>query len=236
MKTWTTGNGITITRVLEGRSNVFLVEGKATRILVDTCTAKYRKKLDSRLKAMGISTIDYLVLTHAHFDHASNAAFIKSEYNARVLIHCDESAFLEKGENVRPRGTNPFIDAIVRPLGKLYMRSARYEPCTPDVMADESFVFQGEDQLIRIVHTPGHTQGSVSLIVDNEIAITGDAMFGVFPNRIMPPFGNDIKEIVISWGRLLDSGCRIFLPSHGSERTMAVVERNFSAFKNKMLI
>ena len=77
MKSWTTKNGYKITRILAGRSNVFLVEGKGKNILVDTSPGYKRSKLYSILQEMGISNLDYLILTHTHFDHAANAARVR---------------------------------------------------------------------------------------------------------------------------------------------------------------
>ena len=67
-----------------------------------------------------------------------------------------------------------------------------------------------------ILHTPGHSPGSQSIIVDNEIALVGDAMFGVFPGSIFPPFADNEEELITSWGKLIQTGCRLFLPSHGT--------------------
>jgi glyoxylase-like metal-dependent hydrolase (beta-lactamase superfamily II) len=69
---------------------------------------------------------------------------------------------------------------------------------------------------IELMHTPGHTKGCLSVIVDNELAIVGDAMFGVFPGSIFPPYGNDVRQMVESWEKLLETSCRLFIPAHGS--------------------
>ena len=70
-----------------------------------------------------------------------------------------------------------------------------------------------------IMHTPGHTSGSVSVIIDDEIALVGDTMFGIFRSSVFPPFADNIPELIRSWKSLLETECSLFLPSHGREKT-----------------
>lgn len=67
-----------------------------------------------------------------------------------------------------------------------------------------------------LIHTPGHTAGSMSLIVDNEIALVGDAMFGVFNWSVFPSFADDILVFEKSWGKLAKTGCKMYLPGYGT--------------------
>ena len=233
MKILTTEGGTKVINLLSGRSNVFLICKGEFIILVDTGPGSYRKKLDSLLKKLNIARIDYLVLTHSHYDHAENASFIKETYRARVIINQEEVSFLERGENIVPKGTNPFSGALIRIFSLVFVRLARYEPCVPDISTGALYEFNEPGLNVHIIHTPGHTQGSMSVIVDNEIAIVGDAMFGIFRDKIMPPFGNDKDQMVRSWGTLLETGCRIFLPSHGGPRSRDMVERNYNKESGK---
>jgi hypothetical protein len=56
----------------------------------------------------------------------------------------------------------------------------------------------------------------MSLIVDNEIALVGDVMFGVFNWSVFPPFADDVPTLEKSWGKLAKSGCKMYLPGHGT--------------------
>lgn len=64
--------------------------------------------------------------------------------------------------------------------------------------------------------------------MDNEIAIVGDAMFGVFNNSVSPPYADDTEKMIESWGKLLNSGCNIFLPGHGKAIKRSLLEKEFT--------
>jgi hydroxyacylglutathione hydrolase len=227
LKSWTTRNGLKIYRVLGGRSNVFLLTNGMKNILVDTSAQFMKNALIENLRKLNIHQIDYLVLTHSHFDHAANAAFVKDWYDAKIIIHKNESHNLETGKNIVPAGTGPFSKLIVRFLASKYMMKLDYEPCKPDILVDETFDFKEMGFGAYLLHTPGHTPGSMSLIINHEIALVGDAMVGTFPNSCYPPFALDTDEVVKSWGKLLDTGCRWFMPSHGSARSRELVEKEY---------
>jgi hydroxyacylglutathione hydrolase len=227
MKTWTTSNGYKVVRLLAGRSNVFYVEGSGKNILIDTSPGYRWNILEKRLAEHGIKNIDYLILTHTHFDHAANARRIKEKFNAMVIVHKDETNYLASGENILPVGTNPFSRLLVRLLAKQFVAIAKYDQCQPDITVDTITDLKDAGLRLKIIHTPGHTTGSVSVIVDDEIALTGDAMFGIFFRSIYPPFASDTVQMIESWGKLLKTNAKIFLPSHGSANQRSLVESEF---------
>jgi hydroxyacylglutathione hydrolase len=75
-----------------------------------------------------------------------------------------------------------------------------YQPVQPDILVNERMTLNEFGFNAFVIHTPGHSFGSISVIIDNEIAIVGDAMFGVFRNSVFLPFADDLKQMVISWG------------------------------------
>jgi hydroxyacylglutathione hydrolase len=232
MKTWETKSGCRIFQILSGRSNVFLITNGKKNILIDTSPDYKWNKLDNILIELNIKNIDYLILTHTHFDHAANAYRIKKKYNAQVFVHETEASFLTTGNNIKPKGTN----IITRSLLKLFANSAflrlGYKPCHPDILVNYSLNLKDFGFEAYIIHTPGHTIGSMSIVVDNEVALVGDTMFGVFKWSVFPPFANDVKQIVKSWGVLLDTNCSVFIPSHGSANSRALVQNNYDKRNN----
>jgi glyoxylase-like metal-dependent hydrolase (beta-lactamase superfamily II) len=231
MKTWTTHGGFKVIRILFGRSNVFLVTNGEKNILVDTSPGRVWKKLDKRLKSLHISRVDYLIITHAHYDHAENAHKLKTCYNAQVIAHKIEADDLSSGGNWKVDGTNAFTRFIIKILSKSVAGKMTFESCPTDLLVEDKMDMAGMGFHAYILHTPGHTPGSISLIVDDEIALVGDCMFGVFKGSAFPPFGLDTRQMIESWGKLLDTGCRIFLPSHGTADSRELVQRDYDRRK-----
>lgn len=227
MKTWETKSGYKISRVLAGRSNVFLVAHGGKNILVDTSPGSRWKRLDEKLEDLGVERLKALVLTHSHYDHAGNAARLQKLYGVPVIIHRSEAPFLAAGENIVPKGTRFPGRFLVDCWGKRFSRSIVLDPCRADILVDEGLRLDDLGFNAFILHTPGHSPGSISVIVDDEIAIVGDALFGVFPWSVMPPFAADAREMVASWGKLLQTKCRLFLPAHGSANSREQVLRDY---------
>jgi glyoxylase-like metal-dependent hydrolase (beta-lactamase superfamily II) len=58
-------------------------------------------------------------------------------------------------------------------------------------------------------------------------------MFGVFKNSIFPPYSDDAVKMIESWGKLINSGCSIFLPGHGKEIKRSLLEKEYSEYSRK---
>lgn len=227
MKKWKSKSGYEILRILSGRSNVFVLTNGVSNILIDTSASQLWNSLDRKLSENGIKNIGYLVLTHAHYDHAGNAKRIKDKFNALVIVHSDEAEYLSHGDNVMPQGTNLFTRTLVKNFGERLLAGKKYEPCVPDLIADSVFDLSGFGFSAYLMHTPGHTVGSMCLVVDDEIAIAGDALFGVFRYSAFPPYAQDVRAMLGSWRKLLDTKCRLFLPSHGSAVSRKLLQKDY---------
>ena len=227
MQTWTTKSGCGILRILASRSNVFLLSCRARNILVDTGPRSQWGRLDARLKSLGIDRVDHLILTHSHYDHADNAQRLKHRYGASVIVHRAEARFME-GEGVAvPGGTNAVTRYLVGTLGRV-MAARGVEPCPGDILVDTVYDLGPLGLNAYVLPTPGHSPGSMSVVVDEEIAIVGDAVFGVFKWSVLPPYADDMAGTVESWGRLLETGCGLFLPGHGWAKTRAELEAGYA--------
>jgi glyoxylase-like metal-dependent hydrolase (beta-lactamase superfamily II) len=231
LKTWTTRKGTRIIRVLAGRSNAFLLTNGAKTILVDTGIRMCRTLLMNRLKKRISESPDLLILTHSHFDHAANADWIRQKFGAKVIIHRQEASFLENGSLAGISGTCFLSRLLVKCLISPASLLIKYKPCRFDQLIDEQMSLKDFGFNALILHTPGHTSGSVSIVVDDEIALVGDTMFGIFPGSALPPFAMDVQLLLQSWERLLKTGCAWFLPSHGSDVSRQLVEKEYNKLR-----
>jgi hydroxyacylglutathione hydrolase len=234
MKSWITKTGQKIYQVLGGRCNCFLISYRNRHLLIDTGRENRWKELSKGLDKLGVNdkSLIALILTHSHFDHAENAANIKEKYKTAIIIHKSEADYLQRGDNPVIRGTT-FVTRLITDLlaKKLVLRYIRYKPADYDILVDETYDLNDFGFNGYIIHTPGHSLGSMSVIIENEIAIVGDAMFGVFKGSVFPPFADNPKLMVKSWERSLDTGCSTFLPAHGTGRSKELLQRQYDKYK-----
>jgi hydroxyacylglutathione hydrolase len=87
-----------------------------------------------------------------------------------------------------------------------------------------------------LMNTSGHTIGSMSLIIDDEIAIVGDTMFVVLKWSVFPPYAEDKDLMVKSWGKLLKTKCSEFLPSHGTANSRLLVQKDYDKRIKKIIV
>jgi len=221
MNAWQTVKGTTIHRVIGGRSNVFLISKNSRSMLIDTSTGGNFGRLVKRLRDLPVNTdtLSALILTHVHFDHAANAARIREQYGVRVIVPESEAALLESGRNAPLDGVFPITRFLYKLLnGPAILNRITFKPSRWDIAVKDRRDLGDFGFNAYILPTPGHSVGSQSVIVDDEIAIVGDALFGVFPGSVLPPWAADVDLMVKSWKILLDTGCRLFLPAHGWPR------------------
>jgi glyoxylase-like metal-dependent hydrolase (beta-lactamase superfamily II) len=228
MKTFHTSKGTLIMKIAGGRSNIFLVKTGQEVFLIDTGPAFMRNQLLKRLHKAGINSIDYLILTHTHFDHAANAFAIKKQFGAKVIVHASEAEYLMSGDSPVPAGAVWFTSMLIQWFGKMVQKLVIYPPCQADILVNDELSFSDNESAIRIIHTPGHSSGSMCIIIDNEITLAGDTLIGTIPGRCFPPFVDDIPELYQSWQKLLKTECTIFLPSHGSEVRRSIVAKKLA--------
>ena len=86
----------------------------------------------------------------------------------------------------------------------------------------------------QVVHTPGHTLGSVSVLLETGEAFVGDLAMNAFPLRLgpgLPVLAEDNQKVKESWVRLLDMGAKIIFPAHGKSFSVGVIEKALAKLK-----
>ena len=235
MKTWKTKNGSKIFRILSGRSNAYLILYDNITILVDTGRNTAFGRLNERLNTLNlpIEEISTLILTHTHFDHCQSARKIQEKNGCRIIVSDAAAGYIQKGYTRLPDGTFPITKLISRFGNLIGEIGFGYEPFLPDIFVNGDFALNDGKEDIKIIKTTGHSDDSVSVLVENEIAIVGDLMFGIFRNSIFPPYADNIPEMIESWGKLLNTDCNIFLPGHGREIKRNLLEAEFEKYIRK---
>jgi hydroxyacylglutathione hydrolase len=236
MNSWLTNKGTAIYQILGGRSNVFLLSKNNKFLLIDTSTKNnwnnLEKKIDTFITVN--ETLEALILTHVHFDHAENASKIKNKYKAKIIVHEIESNLLRAGKNALAGGAFPITGFLFNFLnGIRFLDLIHFEPSEFDIAVSDNFHLAGFGFNAYTIHTPGHTSGSTSVIVDDEIAVAGDALFGVFKNSVFSPWASNTELMIKSWKILLDTNCNLYLPSHGASIKRPLLMKQYEKYSPK---
>jgi len=167
-----------------------LVDDDGSVTLVDCGLKRAPARIVAGLRAIGRHPGDVtrIVLTHAHTDHAGGAAEMSARTGAPVAVHEADAGYAEAG---RPP---PFEQSLL--TGRLMTRipGAGFPPVTVGQRLSDAQVLDVGGGL-RIIATPGHTPGHVSLLHERTgTLITGDALFNVRQLRFSPrPLCTDFR-------------------------------------------
>lgn len=212
-----------------GHSNSYLISSGGRGILVDAGHTGKIKNLQIALEKnhLNFPDIVLVVLTHTHYDHVGCLAEIKERSGAKVLVHEAEKEYLEKGITPFPRGT-VWFSKIISGIGNAFMSSkSGYQPVSPDIAIRGGYDLGRYIPRAKVIPTPGHTTGSISLVIGNEVAFVGDTLFNIMPGTVFPPFANNVPELLKSWRILINMGCRTFYPGHGRPVTFKKLKDSY---------
>jgi glyoxylase-like metal-dependent hydrolase (beta-lactamase superfamily II) len=156
-----------------------------------------------------------LVLTHSHFDHAGSAAKLKELTGCRLMVHRSEADRLRSGRSPIPPGTRWKAKLLVA-LGRIVARKLmKFPGAEPDLLVDESYDLAAFGFPGRVIHTPGHTFGSMVVLMEEGQLIAGDTLFGVADKQHFPPFAEDQGKLVESWKQIRNMKVKTCYPAHG---------------------
>ena len=181
-------------------TNCYMVWGEDS----DTCVL-----IDPGFQAEGIleqvrakrKTVEAVLLTHGHFDHVGGVKAIAAETGCKVYLHEDDLTLPSQ----LTLGTIPYTDT--------------YEEGDEITLAGVTF---------RVIHTPGHTPGSVCLLCEDAL-FAGDTLFAMSCGRTDLPGGN-FRAMADSLYRLatLEEDYKVY-PGHG-EATVLSYEKKTNPY------
>jgi glyoxylase-like metal-dependent hydrolase (beta-lactamase superfamily II) len=222
-----------------GMINCFVVRGDKTCILVDTGLPGSERTIIKQLRDHNIRQEDVrlIVVTHGHVDHFGSAAKLRQLLNVPILAHEADLAFYTSGkaDMDSAKANKPQWKPFLKLIGK-----QTAEAFSPDIIlqGDVHYDLSSWGAKGHIIHTPGHTPGSISIILDNGESIIMDMMASgillggvMFYNRVKhPPFHDDKVTLRKSFEKLLlEKGERYYL-GHGGPVTRQQVERYITKY------
>lgn len=147
----------------EIETNTYVLESNGVFAVIDPATES--EELKEFLKGKNVK---YILLTHGHYDHISGVNSLVNETGAKVLIHA--------------------LDGEMLSDGKKSLYSSHYFRPQPAIQAS-AYLSDGDEidlggTIIKVMHTKGHTNGSVCFICeDDRIIFSGDTLFRLSAGR-----------------------------------------------------
>ena len=196
-----------------GMGRAYLIESDAGLVLVDAGSPHCERIILRRMRALGRDDLRLIFVTHAHLDHYGSAAALRRITGAPIAIHSADADAIACGETIlgetRGRGR------LLAPLFPWLERYLQPEPTPPDLLVNDGDTLASFGLSATVFHTPGHTPGSCSLLVDGCLAFVGDLLSGGGRPHPQRYFADD-------WGAIRDSLSRLqslqpawIYPGHG---------------------
>ncbi len=179
-------------------SNIYLIRmDNNSYILIDVGTGRGLLNLLNNMLELNVSpyNIKYVIVTHAHY-HAAGSLWWFSRTKALSVAHEPDASFIRSGDKVYT-GADEFEDSFTPAPISI---SIGYNVGEYEIIIDNS--------IIKLFHTPGHTKGSISVLLENKqyndnILFVGDSLSGILSNKWLSN-ETDFKETVKKISRIVN--------------------------------
>jgi ribonuclease/clavin/mitogillin len=188
-------------------THYYLISGRSGKLLVDAGLPGSMPKFKAQLNQYNIRffEITYVMMTHHHPDHAGILQEIKNASGAKLIIHEKQVPFLAS-------------------LAAYYKKKGGYVPIQ---IGKDDLVITAQNRVIlssigfqgEMVETPGHSEDSISLVLDSGMAFVGD---------LNPLYGMDPENEAVhvqSWKKLIDRNAQVFYPAHANPVSAAEIKQ-----------
>lgn len=167
------GGEIAVQPVKLGHANIYFIATDYGYIMVDAGVPRMEKQIDAAFEKAGVDpqNVQLIILTHGHMDHVGSVAHAKKITGGDVLCHQSFAQALETGEIEAATAqdfTGRFLNFMTGLLG------TRYEGVKPDIVIMDEYDLSEYGIQGKVIHTPGHSPSSLSIILDNGEALLGD--------------------------------------------------------------
>lgn len=193
-------------------NNCYLItdEKSGKSALID-CT-EYSEKMRNFI---GNADLEYILLTHGHYDHISGVRDVKKLTGAKAVIAAEDEPMLSSARH-----------------SLAVFCGGEQNDTTADIIVDDNDVIKLGESEIKVIKTPGHTDGSVCYICDDKL-FCGDTLFYCSCGRTDFPTGST-QKMLDSLKKLsqLKGDYKVY-PGHDSFSTLDFERKNNPYMKNR---
>jgi glyoxylase-like metal-dependent hydrolase (beta-lactamase superfamily II) len=198
-----------------GIANTYIVDNKNGIVVIDAGIPHQARRIANKIRTLGHAPQDVrlIAVTHGHIDHAGSAVALKRLTGAPIALHRADACLVATPDLKIPPARSGAIDAI----GRLMTRFGWMMPLetfTPDVWLDDGQSLREFGIDARIVHTPGHTTGSISVALDDGALFIGDAILNLL-HVAFPLWWEDAAAARESARKIQSLRPRIVYSGHG---------------------
>lgn len=182
-------------------SSIYIIEKDKNICIIDTGRFESRYRILKNIIEKNNYQLKYIILTHDHYDHIGNADILKREFGGTIYAHKMDKLLIENPLNIYDnekikKAYGYSIYESWREIGldkddiinmKKYVNNYFYESSNVDIYIDKEIEIDLSGVKIRLLHTPGHSPGSISVYIRETNSIyTGDLTFWINPCRHYP--------------------------------------------------
>jgi hydroxyacylglutathione hydrolase len=204
--------------------NCYLLEVENGYVLIDTGFPSKRDRLEAELAAAGCGPdeLRLIILTHGDVDHAGNCAHLRSTLRAPIAIHSQDAQMVRSGDMGAGRKDKPdrytlafrFLTWISELLDRITGTGAGFDVFEPDILLEDGQDLSVHGLDARVVHLPGHSSGSIGILMADGDLFCGDLLVDVMRPSIHYYIDNRTLADE-SIRKLAGLGIRIVHPGHG---------------------
>jgi len=214
--------------------NAYLLAGEKGCVLVDTGVRGSEGKILEAAEALGFAPHDIklIILTHGHTDHYGSVQALAEKTGAEVLVHKAEYDLMVKGGVEGLKGFSFFGKLMVGMLRRVAKSREETLEYKADILIEDTYDLSPYGIEGKIICTPGHTPGSVSVLLDDGKVIIGDSLMAMMPWSKLgkPLIGYDLNNIKTSMNKLIELGANRFYLSHGSVYDVEIIRNALKRF------
>jgi glyoxylase-like metal-dependent hydrolase (beta-lactamase superfamily II) len=187
-----------------GVSVAFLIEGEAGLVLVDGGLQGTEDRIWEKVESLGYHREDLglVVLTHAHPDHYRSLPALLRSSEALLMAHPSAAKRLREKDHSLPPGKG-LNGALLAGIFRLLVSGLTFPDLNVDVLLEDGADLSDYGLPATVIYTPGHTAGSISLLLEGGIAFVGDLLVARNGRAIpQPTLIEDEKALQRSLARL----------------------------------